>query len=272
MATTKTKYSKRQYSKSGRKSQRGKRKRSSQVSSKVKKYVKKQIHKNIENKMINTQVGKNVGSYLSNNDLQMQPVLPYTSLFSLSQGVLSNNRIGNQVRTRKVTLNYVLRPRGYSATNNTLPQPSIVQLFLGRYKQASGVLPGVLELGTLFQSGNSSFGPTSSLDDLCCDIGDAWDIKKVWIEKVGNSCFNGTGNQPDRQSYQNNDFALNVVRRMNITKYCPKTLRFNDATVSPQGPNLFFFYQAIATDGGVYPAGQYPVYIHYWLTYEYEDA
>lgn len=249
------------------------RKSSKTVSTSVKRYVKKQIHKNIENKMINTQVGKNVGSYLSNNDLQVQPVCPFTSLFTLSQGVLSNNRIGNQVRTTRVTLNYVLRPRGYSANNNTLPQPSIVQLFLGRYRQASGALPTSFEIGTLFQSGNSSFGPTSTLDDLCVDINkDAWDIKKVWQHKIGNAFGTGTGSQPDRQFYSNNDYKLNVVKRMDITKYCPKLMRFNDSTVSVQGPNLFFFYHAIATDGGVFPAGQYPVYIHYWLTYEFEDA
>lgn len=243
------------------------------VSAVVKKYVKRTIHSQIEDKVINIERVTPFGSVLTNSDLNMFPMCPYTSLFSLPIGTTNGTRLANQVKTRRVMLSYVLRPTAYSSTSNNNPQPFHVQMFLGRYKQSSGILPTGLELTVLFDNGSSSFGPISDLGDLCADINkDAWDIKKKWTHKVGTAQFTGPGNLQNYGFFANNDFQLNVVRKMDITKYCPKTIKFNDAAGSTQGPNLFLFYQAIPTTGGIFPANEKPANIDYWISYIYEDA
>jgi hypothetical protein len=126
---------------------------------------------------------------------------------------------------------------------------------------------------TLFDNGSSSFGPIGDLGDLCADINkEAWDIKKKWTHKVGTAIFTGPGNLQNYGFFANNDFKLNVVRKIDITKYCPKTIKFNDAAGSTQGANLFFFYQAIPTTGGIFQQNETPANIDYWVSYTYEDA
>lgn len=244
------------------------------VSLAVKKYVKRTIHSQIENKVVNIERVSSFGSVLTDSNLNMFPMCPYTSLFPVPIGTTNGTRVGNQIKTRRVILSYVLRPTPYSssAANNN-PQPFHAQMFLGRYKQASGILPTGLELTTLFDNGSSSFGPISDLGDLCADINkDAWDIKKKWSHKVGTAIFSGPGNLQNFGFFANNDFALNVVKKMDITRYCPKTIKFNDAAGSTQGPNLFLFYQAIPTTGGIFQANERPANLDYWISYTYEDA
>jgi len=52
----------------------------------------------------------------------------------------------------------------------------------------------------------------------------------------------------------------------------PKTVTFNDAVSTPQGKNLFFFYQAIRDDGLTAASTQLPVNIEFWIDFKYEDA
>lgn len=243
------------------------------VSTTVKKYVKKAISANIENKCVNIERAGTFGSIVQDATMGMFPMCPYTSLFPVPIGTTNGTRLGNVIKTKRVTLNYVLRPTGYQSGVNDNPQPSHVLMFLGNYKQYRGVLPTSLEVGQLFDNGSSSFAPQGDLADLLSDINkDAWDIKKRWSHKVGNAIFSGPGNLQNFGFFSNNDFKLNVVKKMDITKYCPKTIKFNDAQGSVQGSNLFFFYECVQTNGGIYPASQRPVAIDYWVSYTYEDA
>lgn len=270
MATTKTKYSKRQYSKSGKKSQRGKGKRST-VSTSVRKYVKKQIHKNIENKQsfVNNQIA--FGSALESPDLNFAPILWYSGFHTLGLGVTDGARISNQVRIRKVMLKYVIVPLPYDAGTNTAPQPVHVQLFLGRVKQAKSVLPTSTDVGLLFNAGSTSYAPSGGLIDLNSDINTGyWDIKKVWQHKLGYSIDKNISTT--YQEYANNDFKYNVVKKMDITQYVQKMVQFNDSTSSVQNGNLFFGYQAVSATGNATGATQLLCRMNYSVTITYEDA
>lgn len=265
---------KRSYRKSSRRPARKRvYKKRSTISTKLKKYVKKQIHKNIENKCVNLELATEFGSYLQNNTMNVQPMCPYTTLFpGPSSGVLVNNRIGNEIRPRKVMLRYVLRPTPYSATTNPSPAPVHVQMFLGYLKQASGVLPQILDF-TIFNNGSSSFTPSGTLSDLCAPLNkDQWTIVKTWTHKIGFADNQNSGVNVSWQGYANNDFKLNVVKKLDITKHIPKVIKFNDAVQSQQGRNLFFFYQAIAANGSPMTSVIRPVAINYWIDFHYEDA
>lgn len=240
----------------------------------VRKYVKRVVNSQIEDKRIVIERAQTFGSILQDATLGAFPVgAPLTSLFVIPLGTTQSTRIGNTIKCRRVMLRYVLRPTTYQAGVNDNPQPAHILMMLGNYKQYKGVLPTNIEVGQLYDTGAGSSAPAGDLSDLIQPINkDAWDIKKKWSHKVGNAQFTGPGNLQNFGFFANNDFQLNVVRSLDITKYCPKTVKFNDAGATNQGPNLFFMYQAIMTNGGVFPATQRPFAIDYWIDYTYQDA
>nr|UOF82259.1 capsid protein [Cressdnaviricota sp.] len=248
-------------------------KRRSSVSATVKKYVKSQIHKNVENKVMNVAVAGAFGNILQSPTMNVFPMTPYTGYLVISQGVTANARLGNQVTTRRVMLNYCLVPKPYDATTNPLCRPQEVDMFLGYVKATPSTLPNATDFNNLFQVGSTSLGPQGELPDLIADINkDYWHISKRWRHKVGYADVTGTGAAAGSQYYANNDFKFNVVRKLNITKYCPKTLLFNDSANTPTSRGLFFFYQCVSATGAVQPVTTLALDIDYWLTYEYEDA
>lgn len=243
------------------------------VSDTVKNYVKKVVHAQIENKNICIERAQTFGSILNDATLGAFPMCPYTSLIPIPIGTTNGTRIGNVIKTRKVMLRYVLRPTTYQSTVNDNPQPGQILMMLGNYKQYRGILPTSLEVGQLYDTGSGASAPQGDLSDLIQPINkDAWDIKKKWSHKVGMAIHSGPGNLQNFSFFANNDFKYNVVKSMDITKYCPKTISFNDAQASQQGNNLFLMYEALQVNGGIFPAGQRPFAIDYWVDYQYEDA
>lgn len=243
------------------------------VSIAVKKYIKRTIAVNTENKQQNTQVGDNFGSITENSAMNMYPILPYIGYSTIGQSITSNGRIGNEIKIRKVMLKYVLYPLPYNVTTNTSPIPMEIDMYLGYVKQTPGYLPGSIDIQSLFQNGNSSFTPTGNLTDLVSEPNrDYWCIQKRWRHKIGYASASGTGAVAGSQYFSNNDFKYNVIKKMNITKMCPKTLKFNDGLNTLQGKNLFFFYQAIRADGLGWASTQLPARIEYWVDVTYEDA
>lgn len=265
---------KRSYRKSSRRPARKRvYKKSSTISTKVKRYVKAQIHKNIENKKIFIQQGSAFGSINNNTSMYMFPMLPQSGIWSIPLGVTQGNRIGNKIKIRRVMLRYTINPLAYDAVTNPTCMPCEVDMFLGNVKRYRGELPTSTDIGSLFDGGSTSYAPVASLIDLTSPINtDYWDIKKRWRHKVGNSDVTGSGAQAGAQFFANNDFKLNVVRTLNITKHCPKTVTFNDSVQNQQGPNLYFFYQAIFSNNNVMNAAQTPLRINYNVEVQYEDA
>lgn len=252
---------------------RAPRKSTSTVSKTVKKYVKQVVHSQIENKNICIERAQTFGSILGDAALGAFPMCPYTSLVPVPIGTTNGTRVGNVIKTRKVMLRYVLRVTSYQSGVNDNPMPCHVLMFLGNYKQYRGVLPTSLEVGQLYDTGSGSSAPQGDLSDLIQPTNkDAWDIKKKWSHKIGPAIYSGPGNLQNYGFFANNDFKLNVVKSIDITKYCPKTIKFNDSQASQQGSNLFLMYEAIMPNGGIFPASQRPVAIDYWIDYTYEDA
>jgi len=243
------------------------------VSAAVKQYVKKAIHVSVENKTQTVNYTGNFGNATANASLYTYPVTPYAGFMSVSQGVLQNNRIGNEIKIRKAYLRYVLRPLGYNASTNISPVPVIVEMMLGRTRLCPGDIPAAGDFTVLFQNGSSAVGPVGTLKDLVSNVNtDYWTIKKRWSHKLGFGEYFGTGGIAQQQYFANNDFKLNVVKKLDITNIYPKTLKFNDATNQVQGPGLFLFYQAISANGNDTGSTQQTANIDFWIDIQYEDA
>jgi len=244
------------------------------VSKNVRSYVKKEIARQSENKVVNIEVARQFGSYLDSNTMNAFPMCPYTTLFpGPTLGVNSNNRIGNQIRTRKVMLNYVITPTPYNATVNPSPQPCHIQMYLGYVKQTSGVLPTSSDFGFLYNNGSSSYAPSGTISDLVAQVNtDHFTILKSWTHKVGfASSIGATGANLGWAGYANNDYSLNIVKKLPITQFCPRLIKMNDSLQSVSGRSLFLFYQAIGSNGLALASGIRPVQINFWVHYEYED-
>jgi len=255
-----------------KKSVRGGRK-SSGVSFAVKKYVKKTIHTKTENKMIQYSQNDFFGNVVNDGTMNITPLTPYAGWMSIVQGVGQANRIGNQVSTRRVMLKYVMLPTSYNATTNSQPRPVEVQMFLGYVKQAPSILPTGADFDNLFQFNNTDNPATGAIFDLNQPINkDYWTVKKYWTHKIGFANYAGNGSALNQQTYANNDFKLNVIRKIDITKHYPKKLLFNDNVGTIQNTGLFFFFQAIAADGTVFSGSQLPILMQWQLDLEYEDA
>lgn len=257
------------------KKKRGLRKRVSKpkVSNSVKTYVKRTMSAAIENKQRSIQASIDFGSVFNNNLLNVRPVCPYPTIMPITQGVTQNTRIGNTIKTKKCMLSYVIKPNDYDLATNTIPQPVEIQLFLANTKDSPGTTPVLADFQSLFQLNNSSTQATSTLADLVAPINkDVWNIQKTWRHKIGFASNNGTGNSQNAAYFSNNDFKLNVVRKMDITKYLPKTFKFNDNSSVIYNKGCFFFFQAISCVDYVLAASQTPVHIDYWVDYVFEDA
>ena len=245
----------------------------STVSVAVKKYVNRALHTTIENKSVQINYGLSFGNVLESPDMNAFPMLPLSGFWTIPQGTGAGGRIGNQIKTRKCYLNYVLRPNVYDALFNAVPRPTEVQLMLGYVKNTPSFVPAALDINQLFQAGSSVAAPVGSLRDIVSVINtDYWVIKKRWTHKIGFAQASGTGASAGAQYYSNNDFKYNVVKRLDITKMVPTTVQFNDGGLTPTSKNLFLMYQSVNADGGVFGATVLPTNIEFWIDYHYEDA
>lgn len=243
------------------------------VSQAVKKYVKRTIHTQIENKSIQINGGLSFGNVNESPDFNAYPMAPLSGYWGITQGVSQGNRISNQITTRKAYLSYVLRPNAYEVSTNPNPRPCEVQLMLGYVKNTPSFAPASLDIQQLFQSGSSAIAPVGTLRDIISVINtDYWTIKKRWTHKVGYASATGTGGVAAAQYNANNDFKLNVVKRIDITKMLPAKYQFNDNSISPTSKNLFFMFYAVSSTGAAYGATELPVNIEFWLDYHFEDA
>jgi len=252
---------------------RAPRSKSTAVSVAVKQYVNRSIRSNIENKTMSVNYAGSFGNCVANPSMYSYPITPYTGYLTISQSVFQNGRIGNSIKIKKAMLRYVLRPNGYNVDSNPFPAPTQVDMYLGRTRICPGDQPIAADFNSLYQSGSASLAPVGSLNDLVSEVNsDYFTIKKRWSHKIGYANNQGTGAINANQYFANNDFKLNVVKKLNITKLVPKTLKFNDSTGVVQGPGLFFWYQAVNAGGGVNASTVLPCHITFWIDLTYEDA
>jgi len=249
-------------------------KRKSSVSVSVKNYVKRALHTQIENKSIQINPGAlSFGNVLESPDFNAYPMAPLALYWTIPQGTGQGARVGNEIKTRKCYLSYVLRPTQYDAGTNPAPQPTMVRMMLGYVKNTPSFAPISGDINQLFDAGSTSAAPIGTLKDLVSVYNtDYWTIKKTWTHKLGYANNSGTGAFATAQFFANNDFNLNVLKRLDITQYMPKTCVFNDTSATTNTKNLFFMFYAVASNGATFSNVTLPVNIDYWIDYIYEDA
>lgn len=192
------------------------------------KKVKSVIKKMAEHKTIQYSTQANIFGYNAAGQglLQFQ-LTPVSGMLNITQGTGQADRIGNQVRVVKATLKYVLSAAPIDATYNVTAVPQDVRFMITSNRQSRVLSPAV---STFFQNGDSSAAPTSNMQDMIQFVNkDMTTVHKDWRHKVGANNYTAT-------SSDNNDYRLNVMKTVDLTKYYPKVLTWNDTstTISEQ--------------------------------------
>lgn len=202
------------------------------------------------------------------------PLSPFTNVLDIRQGVGEAMRIGNKVRTVKLSLKLVVWPSQYDATTNPAPQPYwvIVYIFVAKNYQTVP-MPLASSFADFYQQNNTS----ASFSDTCADLirpinTEAFTMKRIVRFKVGYASNDGTGVSNARQFESSNDFPLSVVKTMDLTKYCPKQVVYDDNVGFTTSHLLQMAIQVVSYRDNVNGTGVIPLRGLFQLDYLYKDA
>jgi len=200
---------------------------------------------------------------------------PQPGSLPINQGTGQGDRIGNKIMTKKLTFKGVITPVDWDTTLNPNPRPLQVKMVLlyDREDPNDPPIPG----STFFQDGGSTTGFTGTQMDLIKPYNeDRYRILMTKTWKLGFASYTGTAsssaNQLEWQAYSNNDFKLNINFNIDVTKYYPKQVKFNDNNSTPMNRGLFALFYCISADGTVMPAAWQPAWLTFMQDYRFTDA
>lgn len=199
------------------------------------------------------------------------PITPYTSYLAIDQGTGQGQRVGNAIRIKKLKISGVLRPLPYNVTTNTDPVPLFIKLmFMTRKDSSTAVSTNVSDL---LQYGSSAESPGFQLVNLTRPVNtDDWMVHTVRTFKLGYATYDGTSIDPGAQSFANNDFKLNHFVNIDLTKYCPKLIKFDDNTFLPSTRNIVMYPFVYRADSSTpISAAEIPALFEMNLDIQYED-
>lgn len=243
----------------------------------IKKVVEGTAEKKIQTYTINTVaplVLRNGSASAAANFFSMTPGTGY---WTISQGTGQADRIGNQVRTHKAILKFEITPSAYNATTNPVPTPCFVRIWFVKYK---GLPTNVVPSSAVFNGGSTTFlnvgntdtGLTGTFQDLQLHVNtDTFTLYGYRTYKIGPSVYEGTGATPTSGNFANNDFKLCVLKTVDITKFMPAKIRWDDTTNDPLTYALTMIVQPIFSTGIAPGALVAPIQFKFSLTYTYTD-
>lgn len=250
----------------------------------LRKMVQSIVSRNIENKTHQASLEMNVKNILadgttSNEFNGLFPITPYTatgapvdSTISLVHGTGQATRIGNVVRTKSAILRGVLFPSPGNITLNPTPKAMEVCMWIFKLKnRAFGdeiTYAQSVFNNNFFQDNAGSQGASASLIDIIRKPNqDVVNVLYKRIFKLGYAAGTNAGN------IGNNDFKYNQKFSINVTKYIPKVIKYNDNDDSPSITHTYCMIAPYNADGTLYTDVSYTVAECHWqLDYTYEDA
>lgn len=205
------------------------------------------------------------------------PLTPNTTSnkgIDILQGTGEGNRVGNSIRVSKAVFRFYLSARGYDASSNPIPRPSVVKYWIVSVKQGIDFndLADVQNLSLdFFETTNGTTGTFADLRDTMMPINnDKYVVHKTGEIKVGYADFTGTGNQTNSQFFANNDFKLYSKRSIDVTKYIPKQIRYVDNNSQPTTKPVWIIFSAYPADGST-AGNELPVNMNQVYDFKYKD-
>ena len=260
-----------------RRPKKGRRVRSGLASKRDLYLLSKQISSTREVKHAYTGQIFDFGSYNAPNDTFTQTwkvislAIDGGSGVSISRGPNESNRVGSEIRIKKVTLKCNFLPSPVSS-DNTIPRPQIVKVYFGWAKSQLGVSRGELPSAALdfFKSQGTNQSPIGDVRDLNREINsDLYSIcKKSRNMKIGNSRY--FQSQLGEQDFNNNDFSLFKTYNVDLTKFYHKTQKFNENDTGSSNRGLFAYITCVDASGT--QSTELPMQMSYELCISYTDS
>jgi len=214
-------------------------KKKTQVPVSIKRYVKRAVNRTEEVKTVVT----TLSDLQSGIAAQIRPYVqdPGCGLISLTeamdtiqQGVGQGDRIGNKIRLKRNML------KGYLYAINgglTGGNPTNVTMYIGRLKSTL-LTPITATLAQLFQAGDTVFAPTdNNLSSLYQINRNSWNVYYRRTFKIGGATSSSTNAIP-----ANNDYKALVKFSINLSKWLPKTINYNDASSISTNAGLYMWF------------------------------
>lgn len=272
--------------KGGRKYRRRVPKRSTKkVSKTIKRYVSRVIHRNLENKRMTTEFTKNlfnisagVPGFQPNNIIPLCPNSATGGIYTITQGVGQQQRVSNSISVRKAYFRGVLVPALYNAISNPTPTPLNVKMWIISLKRnvlqqtQADVYQTVLN--TFFSNGNTSIGLLGTLYDIITPHNkDVVNVHYTRTIKLGEAGYSGvTGGANANSSKSSNDYNLNYKMTLDITRWLPKKMLFNDTDSGTTSKQLYCVFEPVYYNGTSMTAATSPCGFIGGIDLHYEDA
>jgi len=201
------------------------------------------------------------------------PVGVDPSSLVISQGAGQGQRIGNKIKTKKLTFKGTFNPTSYDAITNPNPQPNQIKMWIFYDKTDVTAVPTPLSSNDFFQDGSTSRSFSSDLADMWSPVNtDRYRVLATKTFKLGFASGNGTGAAAIQQFFANNDFKLNCNFSFDLTKHYPQMVNFQDTTAVPTTRGLFCMVEYVLASGAPIGTGSRAVNMQYVIDYHYEDA
>lgn len=188
-----------------------------------------------------------------NQILAVTPNSTANNGIQITQGTGEANRNGNRIRTTYAGIRFCATMLPYNAVTNPNVKPMLLKYWVISAKpgQDFSTLADVIGwANNAFDNGNTSSGSSRSLYDLMFDYNnDLYNVHTSGMCKLGYAGYTGTNNDPQAGNYNNNDFKIFAKRSLNLTKYCPKIIKFNDNDARPFSKPIWFVWAAYYADG-----------------------
>lgn len=252
------------------------------------------INRKAESKVVNYFVeDKPLYNVLSADwDTSVLNLLPQTSgasvtCYTIGQGELQGQRVGNQIQPVALKLSGVIRCNpGFDNTTNYNAAPLRVTMWLVKLRKH--LTDSVSELETIvqntfFENGSTSIGMVGSNLDIIREVNTSQiDVlfKRTFKVGMGNytSAFAINSANNINQQFNNNDFSMSQMFKINLSKYLPKKLVFNDGTDTPTSARKMWLMFTVARADSNIPltstgstTGPIPAYIDINAQFEYKD-
>lgn len=210
-----------------------------------------------------------------NFPLNVIPLGFNSSTLPVVQGTGQGTRIGNKITLKKLIFRGTIQPNAQQSVINEQPRPMHVKMviFYDREDPNAVPLPG----STFFQDGSSSTGFTTNSTDFLRSINtDRFRVLKTKVFKLGYSNYAGTTtnapNQGVNQAWANNDFKFSCPFSMDLAKYYPKMVKFNDNLSDPMTRGLFCLFFCAYADGQQMSNVTVPAHVNYIQDVRFTDA
>lgn len=188
-------------------------------------------------------------------------------------GTKQNERIGNNIRIKKVMLKMNFTVNAVAASGNPIPKPQLVKVMFGYSKSELGrsrqsLPPDALKLYKLGGAGTDPLGTVQDLvfNEINTDLYTI--VKKSRTMRIGNSAY--FQSQINQQDFNNNTFEMFKSYSADLTKFYHKNQHFYSADTGSSNRGLYMYIATVDATGDT--STSFPLNVNYELCVSYTDS